>query len=175
MAAKLIAYLGGIRSGKSVLAEGRFKSLLARRREKVVCYLATLDGSRAVSDLELRKRIELHQARRSSAWRVVECADRLQLPEKGRAFLLDGLGPWVARGLGRSEAGLLKELETFLAALKKRDALAVLVLDEAGQGGISANRLQRLFCDLNGRANQVVCEACDEVWVANAGIATRIK
>ena len=65
---ELILVTGGARSGKSVFAE----SLLADRARKF--YLATAP----VTDDEMRRRIELHQARRAAAhWTTLE--DELDL------------------------------------------------------------------------------------------------
>ncbi len=54
-------------------------------------------------------------------------------------------------------------------------ALAVLVLDEVGLGGVGAHPAVRHFADLNGRLNQAACAQADEVYAVQAGLAQRLK
>ena len=172
--AKILVFIGGIRSGKSGLAEQRFSRGLKGKAWKAA-YLATLDSSRAKSDPALKARIALHQARRPKSWATLDCSKELKAASGFQAQLLDGLGLWVALKLKEKPEAVLRELAAFIAGLKAKSKLAVLVLDEAGQGGISLNKAQRRFADLNGLANQAVCAAADKVWRVDAGLATRIK
>lgn len=169
---KLIAYLGGIRSGKSGLAEARFALELKKSRAKPV-YLATLDSRLARQDREMQKRLLEHRSRRPSAWQTIEIGRELSSQSGHPALLLDGLGLWVALRYEDAAEAVCGEAAAFAAEARKR--LAVVVLDEAGQGGVSASAAARRFCDLNGRVNQAVCAAAHEVWRVDAGIAQRIK
>ena len=63
MKGKLLVYLGGIRSGKSRLAEARFSKELKGRRLKGV-YLATLDSRLIKGDAPMQARIREHRRRR---------------------------------------------------------------------------------------------------------------
>jgi len=60
--------LGGVRSGKSRLAES-----LAKQSDLPVCYIATATAG----DDEMRQRIEDHRTRRPVEWTVVEDASRI--------------------------------------------------------------------------------------------------
>jgi adenosylcobinamide kinase/adenosylcobinamide-phosphate guanylyltransferase len=168
----MIAYLGGIRSGKSRLAEERFGRDVARRGLPAA-YLATLDSSLLRGDPEMRRRLEEHRGRRPAHWATVEIGRDLAGNAGHKAMLLDGLGMWVSLRMDDRPEMVLAEAQAFVASASH--ALTVLVLDEAGLGGVSANAATRRFADLNGRVNQLVCAGAHEVWRVDAGIASRIK
>ena len=169
---RLIAYLGGIRSGKSRLAEQRF-ALELKKRPSQGSYLATLDSGLAAPDPEMRARLEAHRARRPAAWATIEIGRELLKNAHHPAMLLDGLGMWVALRLDDKPDAVVAEAGAFCALARK--ALCVAVLDEVGQGGVSASASARKFADLNGRVNQAVAAAAHEVWRVDAGLAQRIK
>jgi adenosylcobinamide kinase/adenosylcobinamide-phosphate guanylyltransferase len=170
--AKLIVYIGGIRSGKSRLAEERFSKELMGKKLKPA-YLATLDSSLIRRDSEMQKRLLEHRARRPSHWETIEIGRDLAANGGHKAMLLDGMGLWVALRHQDGAGLVLAEARAFAAAASR--ALAVVVLDEAGQGGVSASASARRFADLNGQVNQVLCSAASEVWRVDAGLAARIK
>jgi adenosyl cobinamide kinase/adenosyl cobinamide phosphate guanylyltransferase len=170
---KLIAYLGGMNSGKSALAEERFAAELKRKKGLRPAYLATYLSSKGKGDRAMQERIRRHRARRPASWETVEIGTDLAGQAGRPAMLLDGLGMWVALCLEQPETALLAQAERFARGAKK--GLAVLVLDEAGQGGVSMNAAARRFAQLNGRVNQLICAGAGEVWRVDAGIASRIK
>jgi adenosylcobinamide kinase/adenosylcobinamide-phosphate guanylyltransferase len=176
----MIVYLGGIRSGKSAAAQARFQAELKKRRLKAPAYFATLLAPKGSKDASLNKRVAAHREARPAAWVTVEVGAQLEKAaqmsvRKGLdAWLLDGAGAWAALRLEQSEATVLAEWQAFLALAAKLP-LAVLVLDEVGQGGVAAHPVARHFADLNGRVNQLACAAADEVYSVQAGLAQRLK
>jgi adenosyl cobinamide kinase/adenosyl cobinamide phosphate guanylyltransferase len=52
---------------------------------------------------------------------------------------------------------------------------AVVVTNEVGTGIVPADRLSRLFRDLQGRVNQVFARTADEVYLCVSGIPLKIK
>jgi adenosylcobinamide kinase/adenosylcobinamide-phosphate guanylyltransferase len=178
--APLIVFLGGLRSGKSRAAQERFAAELKARRLKAPAYLATLVASRGAKDASLARRVAAHQAARPVAWATVEVGTALGASAEGclrkglDAWLLDGAGAWVALRLEQTEASVLAEWLAFLG-LARQARLAVLVLDEVGQGGVAAHPAQRHFADLNGRLNQAACAEADEVYAVQAGLLQRLK
>ena len=56
-----------------------------------------------------------------------------------------------------------------------QDATFIVVTNEVGSGGVSANALQRQFTDVQGWINQFVAERADEVILMVSGIACKIK
>ena len=83
--------LGGARSGKSTFAEE-----LALNQKEHVTYLATAD----CRDVEMKKRIEIHQSRRPAEWGTWEGEPR-DLPRAAASasglLLLDCLTMWLTR------------------------------------------------------------------------------
>ncbi len=86
--AELVVVLGGIRSGKSAVAE----QLVAVA--PAVTYVATA----AAGDAEMAERIAAHRARRPAHWRTVEELDpaaAVAAAPRDAAVLVDGLGGWL--------------------------------------------------------------------------------
>jgi adenosyl cobinamide kinase/adenosyl cobinamide phosphate guanylyltransferase len=178
--APMIAFLGGIRSGKSRAAQERFSAELKTRRLKAPAYFATLQSLRGAKDASLSRRIAAHQAARPLAWATVEVGTALKASAEASlrqgldAWLLDGAGAWAALRLTEPEAAVLAEWQAFLD-LAEQTRLTVLVLDEVGLGGVGAHPAVRHFADLNGRLNQAACSQADEVYAVQAGLLQRLK
>jgi adenosylcobinamide kinase/adenosylcobinamide-phosphate guanylyltransferase len=173
---KLILYLGGIRSGKSRLAQERLESLV---KDGPVVYLATARPNRR--DPELTRRIADHRRQRPVHWEVLEgWSSLLQTLKKlskrrQKGLLLDGLGMHLASRLRDPEEAVMDDLEVFAKGCRHQAAWTLVTADEVGLGGVSGHPASRRFADLNGKANQVLAAAADEVWWVAAGITTRIK
>jgi adenosylcobinamide kinase/adenosylcobinamide-phosphate guanylyltransferase len=176
----LSAYVGGVRSGKSRLAQAAFEAAVERLGLQRPVYLGTLLGPEAAADQELTERLTEHRRSRPDAWATVEVGrDLLAAGQACReaghdAWFLDGLGAWAALQLDSPQAALAA-LGGFLALARQSAALTVLVLDEVGQGGVAADPLARAFADLNGSLNQAACGEAAEVFVVQAGLAMRFK
>ncbi|MGH2668369.1 MAG: bifunctional adenosylcobinamide kinase/adenosylcobinamide-phosphate guanylyltransferase, partial [bacterium] len=141
----LVLVLGGVRSGKSELAEE-----MARSTGAPVVYIATSGAA----DPEMAERVAAHRGRRPPEWRTVETADPLPvLSEAGGAtVLLDGVGGWIAAlmesegmwtdeavaALGeRGEAArrrAMARVRAFAGAAGSRPAATIAVAEEAGMG-----------------------------------------
>lgn len=154
--------LGGVRSGKSALAERLAGALGAE-----VTYLAT----GAATDPSMGDRIARHRARRPAAWRTVEVTSELPsaLRRTTGPVLLDSLGTWVA-GL----ADLAPDREALVTALLERSGPTVVVSEEVGLGVHPATEVGRRFADELGELNTCVAEVADEVLLAVAGRALRL-
>ena len=175
----LVLVTGGIRSGKSEVAER-----LAGEGGAPVTYVAT--GT--ASDPEMGERIERHRARRPAGWRTVETGDpaaALTGVSEG-TVLLDSLGGWVARLL--HEHGLLGDApvdELALANLRARvralaeaaagrPGLTVVVTEEAGLGPVPGDAGTRRWLDLAAEAAQLVGGAADRALLVVAGRALEL-
>lgn len=178
-AGSIVAYIGGIRSGKSQAAQARFGAELAALGARSPVYLGTLLGGAGDADVELVERLTAHREARPGDWATLDVGT--DLLEAGRrclaaghdAWLLDGLGAWAALQLERPQAAMA-QLGGFLA-LARQARLCVLVLDEVGQGGVPGHPAARAFVDLNGSLNQAACATAGQVHGVQAGLVWRLK
>ncbi|HTB22984.1 MAG TPA: bifunctional adenosylcobinamide kinase/adenosylcobinamide-phosphate guanylyltransferase [bacterium] len=174
-----LAFIGGMRSGKSALAQRRFSEELAGQGLRSPAYLGTLLADASEKDGEMDRRIAAHRAARPAAWAYVDVGQDLpgaakRCLEAGHdAWLLDGLGAWASLRLSQAQAAMA-EWEAFMASAREVPLL-VLVLDEVGLGGVPGHPAARAFADLNGLLNQSACKGAAEVWGAQAGLAWRLK
>ena len=173
---KLILILGGARSGKSSFAE---KLAKGHRR---VAYIATA----LVADDEMRRRVAFHRKRRPKNWVTYEARANLgaviRKAAKSATFVLvDCMTLYLsntmmtASGRRRSQEAVLKDVEGICRASMSMGADVVVVSNEVGLGIVPDTALGREFRDLQGRANQIVARAADEVYFVVAGIPQRIK
>jgi adenosylcobinamide kinase/adenosylcobinamide-phosphate guanylyltransferase len=183
--ARLTLVVGGVRSGKSDLAER------IAAAHPPVTYLAaalplTPDGG---ADPELAARIARHQQRRSAhdpPWRTVEEPWHLAraVADHGAAgcVLVESVTLWVANlllglpGQPALDDGAVRAAVAGLAeAGASAPARVVVVSDEVGWGGVPADALARRFADLLGEANQALAARADEVFACLAGLPLRLK
>jgi adenosylcobinamide kinase/adenosylcobinamide-phosphate guanylyltransferase len=174
--AKLTLVLGGVRSGKSRLAEQ-----LAASHPPVV-YLATAQAG----DPEMAQRIAAHRQRRPAEWQTIEepwdvvravcgqftagCVLIECLP-----FWLTNLMVGVSDSSGRSDADILAAVAGLVGACSAIPGRVIVVSNEVGCGLLPANSLSRRFGDLLGEANQYLAAAAVEVFGCIAGIGLRLN
>lgn len=163
--------LGGIRSGKSALAEQ-----LASASGSPVLYVAT--GS--AGDGEMAERIRRHQARRPAAWGLVEEPVSLagvlaQQASAAPCLLVDCMSLWMANLLHAGEAVFTREREAWLAGLPDYPGEVVIVSNEVGLGTIGMDPLTRRFCDELGWLNQALAQQCGRVVMSVAGLPCWLK
>jgi adenosylcobinamide kinase/adenosylcobinamide-phosphate guanylyltransferase len=174
--AHLTVVLGGVRSGKSRLAEA-----LARPWPPLT-YLATARAG----DAEMARRIAEHQERRAgAAWRTVEqpwsVAEVIAAHGSG-CLLLECLSLWLTNLLvgmpghaACDDAAVRAEVTALREAIRTAPGRMVVVSNETGCGIMPANALARRFGDLLGEANQQLAADAAEVYWCVAGIPVRIK
>jgi adenosylcobinamide kinase / adenosylcobinamide-phosphate guanylyltransferase len=159
--------LGGARSGKSRYAEG-----LAKGRK---IYIATAEAL----DEEMIARIADHRRRRGTDWTNVEepleLLAALQVHDRLEHFILiDCLTLWLSNLMHRGRDCLV-EVQALAEALPRFRSDIVLVSNEVGLGIVPDNALARAFRDEQGRCNQVIAAASDEVVVMIAGLPMQLK
>lgn len=162
--------LGGVRSGKSRLAERR-----AAACGRAVVYIATAERG----DEGMCRRIEAHRVRRPAQWRTVESNERLALSLQAndgaeRCLLVDCLTLWLTRLIGRP-AILAAETQALLDVLPRLSADVVMVSNEVGLGVIPMGEISRGFVDAAGRLHQQLAERCDRVTFVAAGLPLTLK
>jgi adenosylcobinamide kinase/adenosylcobinamide-phosphate guanylyltransferase len=164
--------LGGVRSGKSRLAES-----WARESGLPVTYLATaLPG-----DTEMKVRIETHRQRRPTHWQLVEEPYRLaQALERhageGQCLLVECLTLWLTNLLLDADPQRYEqERRGLLEIVPKLPGEVILVGNETNMGVIPLGELSRRFCDESGGLYQALAECCEQVYLTVAGLPMKLK
>lgn len=160
-------YIGGMKSGKSELAEKEALLLPSPR-----LYIATS----VPIDEEMKKRVILHQQRREGLFETLEEPVNLgrtvsSEADKYNVTLIDCLTFWYNNLFyyfddTKKRIALLEE---FIDALKRVNKEIILVTNEVGMGIIPDNRLAREFIDFSGWANQKICSVCKKAFFVVAG------
>jgi adenosylcobinamide kinase/adenosylcobinamide-phosphate guanylyltransferase len=176
---KIVFVTGGCRSGKS-----RFAQQMAEAAGTNRLYIATAP----ILDEEMEARIARHRQERAQRnWTTCEepqdLVNALSVHSDFDVVLCDCLTLWVNNLLYQSEQQGHDCSEDDIARLAKDVADAarlhagttIFVTNEVGQGIVPADSLSRRFRDLQGRCNQVMAAAADEVYFVVSGIPLKIK
>jgi adenosylcobinamide kinase/adenosylcobinamide-phosphate guanylyltransferase len=176
--------LGGARSGKS-----HFAQEYAKRNGERVLFVATATAG----DEDMRLRIEKHKKDRPSSWRTLEAATGIGVQIEANAgnaqlIVIDCITMLVNNIFNRYdlpqfdtiedavlEKDVFAEIQQLQKCLKKADASFLIVSNEVGLGLVPDNRMGRLYRDILGRANQMLAQTADEVYLLVAGIPLRVK
>jgi len=164
--------LGGVRSGKSRLAER-----LARESGRPVTYIATATAG----DAEMTERIAAHRARRPADWAVIETPLALAAALQAHAradgcLIIDCLTLWLTNLLLVDDAAALgRERQALLDALGDLPGDILLVGNETGMGIVPLGELTRRYCDAAGWLHQDIAAHCDRVLLTVAGLPLALK
>lgn len=185
----MILITGGVRSGKSTLAE-RIAQQRAQDKSGRVLYIATS----LFMDEEMVQRVEKHRQTRPDDWDIHEGYQNLsEVIAQGSGvyavillecitsmltnLLFDQAGTTSAEQMDfiALEAALARQVDSLLIACANSACEVVIVTNELGLGIVPENRLARHFRDIAGRANQRLAEQANEVHFVISGIDMRIK
>ncbi|NOY73679.1 MAG: bifunctional adenosylcobinamide kinase/adenosylcobinamide-phosphate guanylyltransferase [Gammaproteobacteria bacterium] len=164
--------LGGVRSGKSHLAEQA-----AVESALTVTYIATA----LPSDEAMQHRIALHRQRRPESWAVAEAPYALatclkQYASTERCLLVDCLTSWLTNLLCvENQTQFEKELNAFLETLPTLPGRIIFVSNETSMGIVPLGELTRRFCDEAGLLHQAVAQQCEQVILCIAGLPHILK
>ncbi len=172
--ASVTLVLGGVRSGKSRLAQQ-----IAEHSERVT-FIATAERR---DDHEMHAKIERHRSERPKSWTTIEEPIHLAqaIRESGRncdVVLIDCLTLFASNLLetyGEDPDGLEAQIDGLLLALSHSPCSIVLVSNEVGSGVVPAYELGRRFRDLVGEINQRVASIADTVLLMVAGLPFPLK
>lgn len=164
--------LGGVRSGKSRLAEQH-----AQDSGLPVTYIATA----TCEDAEMRARIAHHQAQRPVHWQLVEEPHALAAALQRHAaadhcMLVDCMTLWLTNLLCmQDESRLQTEVQSLLEILPALPGHIILVSNETGMGIVPLGELTRRYCDEAGRLHQALAQSCERVILTVAGLPLHLK
>lgn len=168
-----ILFLGGVKSGKSRLAEQRACELAVQNNHGKPYYLATTE----CLDAEMQQRIAAHQQQRAD--RFVSIEEPLQLVKTiqqlpaNQVILIECMTMWINNMLYHEKSfdDITEEVQQLLA----QPHTLIFVLNEIGFGVIGENKLVRQFIDISGRIGQQLGANCEEVHLCAAGLSLRMK
>ena len=164
--------LGGVRSGKSRLAEQR-----AHASRLQVIYIATaIPGD----DVELATRIRQHRLHRTPDWTLIEepfalgSTLRAQTSAE-RCLIVECLTLWLTNLLCSATERFERERQSLLDALPELAGHIILVSNETGLGVVPLGELSRRFVDASGELHQRLATICDRVTLTVAGLPHTLK
>ena len=171
----LIFITGGARSGKSKLA-----LQLAERTGGKVAFIATAQAG----DDEMAERILIHKKSRPKEWTTIE--EPIDIPSAiskvadHDVAIIDCLTLLLSNLMledkSLDETGrILGRMEDLVKASRSFKGTVIVVSNEVGMGIVPENELARKFRDLAGRANQIIADAADEVYLCVSGIPVKLK
>lgn len=181
---KNILILGGARSGKSYFAQE-----LAQKLGKSVLFVATA----VAGDEEMKQRIEEHQRARSADWSTLEVTTHIgnHISQKiggAQVVIVDCITLLVNNIFSQCidqtseeidapliEKEVTSEISELVECINRIDASFIIVTNEVGMGLVPANKMGRLYRDLLGKANQLLAQGVDEVYLMVAGLSVQIK
>ncbi|MBI5451298.1 MAG: bifunctional adenosylcobinamide kinase/adenosylcobinamide-phosphate guanylyltransferase [Gammaproteobacteria bacterium] len=165
--------LGGVRSGKSRLAEQ-----LAAGLHQPVTVIVTGQPL----DEGMRLRIEQHRAARPARWQVIEeplaLADTIAAHnDRNRCLVVDCLTLWLTNLLcSPSHVDNIRYFrEQLLSAVRDTLQPLLLISNETGLGIMPDNDLARRYGDESGLLHQQLAACCDTVILTVAGLPLYIK
>jgi len=172
--------IGGARSGKS-----RFAQELAINSGKSVLFVATATAG----DEEMRQRIEEHRRKRPATWSTLETTTHIgnQIQHNiGNTqvvivdcitLLVNNIFSQFAEPIDASlvEKEVNSEISELVECMSHVDASFIVVTNEVGTGLVPANEMGRFYRDLLGKANQLLAQQSDEVYLMVAGLSVKIK
>ena len=164
--------LGGVRSGKSALAES-----LAAAHSGPVTVIATATAF----DAEMQARIDAHRATRPGHWHTVEAPTALaqavaDASRDDTLVLVDCLTLWLTNLLiADPRPDIDAACKALCTAVHEAPGNTVLVSNENSFGVTPDNRLSREFLDAAGRLHQDIASRADRVALAVAGLPLILK
>lgn len=170
---RIILVTGGQRSGKSETAER-----MALEASTSPVYIATCRPM----DAEMERRVALHRERREGrGWTTVEATELSAAGAMpGATVLIDSATMLASNAFfacGEDQTRALEAVKADFDSFIERSAgsTIIVVSDEIGLGGVSANAMTRHFTDLQGLFNRHIAEAATEVYLTVSGIPVKIK
>ncbi|MBX2886187.1 MAG: bifunctional adenosylcobinamide kinase/adenosylcobinamide-phosphate guanylyltransferase [Granulosicoccus sp.] len=164
--------LGGIKSGKSRLAE-----TLAIETGLSVTLIATA----SIADEEMRLRVQAHKDSRPEDWQTVEEPVYLgqalhELDSSDNCVVIDCITLWLTNLLLQDDpVSLQSQIERLLDAVDQFSGQLFIVSNETSMGIVPLGELTRRFCDEAGLLHQSLARYSDKVILTVAGLTHTLK
>ena len=144
-------------------------------------------------DEEMQRRIEEHQRLRPAAWSTLEITTQIgsQIVQNvggAKVVIVDCVTLLVNNIFSQHsyqtdeqiDASLIEkevtsEISELIECINQVDASFIMVTNEVGTGLVPVSRVGRLYRDLLGKANQILAEHADEIYLMVAGLPIQIK
>jgi adenosylcobinamide kinase/adenosylcobinamide-phosphate guanylyltransferase len=172
-----ILITGGARAGKSSYAQKLAAAIGGR-----VLFVATAEAK----DEDMRMRIEKHRKSRPVNWDTLESPSEVGKAINGKigdypVVVIDCITMLVSNIMlaagddASAESEVFREINSLINTMQSKSSAFILVSNEVGLGIVPDNELSRSYRDLLGRANQLLAQHADEVYLMVAGIPVKIK
>jgi adenosylcobinamide kinase/adenosylcobinamide-phosphate guanylyltransferase len=179
-----ILIIGGARSGKSSFAQE-----LAVKLGGPILFVATAEAK----DEEMRRRIEAHKRSRSTLWNTLESPTSVgshigKNIGQARVVIVDCVTLLVNNVLCQHMSGADEKIDTevieqrvtdeitqLIDCMNNSEASFIVVTNEVGAGLVPASAMARLYRDLLGKANQMLGQHADHVYLMVAGLPLQVK
>ncbi len=180
---KITLLLGGARSGKSYYAQEQGK------KASSVLFVATAEAL----DEDMQLRIKKHKQDRPENWHTLEATEHVgsrieDLYDGEDLIIIDCITLLITNIFCQYseeqfetiqdsilEKQVISEIQELQECLQKIEASFIIVSNEVGLGIVPAFRSGRLFQDILGRANQLLAQTANEVYLMVAGIPLKVK
>lgn len=169
----IIFVTGGARSGKS-----NFAVKLANESKGKIAFIATAFAG----DDEMKRRIELHRESRPKEWTTVEepldLAKAIELVSDHDVIIVDCITLYLSNLFCNNLIGedkILNNIKKTIESAKRFRGTIIIISNELGMGIVPENRMAREFRDIAGRANQIIAEVANKIYVCFSGIPLQIK
>jgi len=183
----IIYVTGGARSGKSQIAEKKVTELGGN-----IAYIATATPF----DDGMKDRIKKHQMSRPATWLTIEQYKQFQtlrnLPayQNADALIFDCITVMITNlmmdvgadfdtltmdEVNATEKMITDEIKVLLKVVSEDKKHLVIVSNEVGMGLVPAYKMGAYFRDIQGRINQLLAQAADEVYLAISGLPMKLK
>lgn len=140
-------------------------------------------------DEEMKQRIEEHKRERPANWSTLEVTTHVgshirQKIGKAQVIVVDCITLLVNNIFSQCnekidahiiEEKLITEINELVDCIDQVEANFIMVTNEVGLGLVPANRLGRLYRDLLGKANQILAQHADEVYLMVSSLPVLIK
>jgi len=166
-------FIGGIKSGKSLLAEQYTLEFCYQHNLQKPIYLATSE----FIDEEMQERINKHQQQRQDSFITIEESLNLSQTithfDQNQTILIECISIWLNNMLYHkyNHDKIFQQINNLL----KLPQNIIFVQNDVGNGIIPDNKLAREYIDLSGKISQHIAESCQEVYFCIAGLKQQIK